>query len=82
MGWEKEGERKADRLQQSTDALFHEHRTLGVQVSAALLTWATYFQVSAVTDNCSSTHACEGIGREGQRGRGSGEKLTLDTSYE
>lgn len=46
---EEEGEREADGLQQSTDALFRDRQdSLGVQVSAALLTWATYFQVAVV----------------------------------
>jgi len=47
MGWEEEGEQEAQRLQQSTDALFSSRQeSLGIKVPSAHLTWATYLQVS------------------------------------
>lgn len=75
---EEEGEQEADGLQQSTDALFRDRQdSLGVQVSAALLTWATYFQVSVVPKR---QQLNMWMRRERERGRGSSAKLAPDKS--
>lgn len=65
MGWEEEGEQEAQRLQQSTDALFSSRqKALGIKVPSAHLTWATYFQVSG-DPKCQQLNVC----REGTQER-------------
>lgn len=70
MGWEEEGEQEAQRLQQSTDALFSSRqKALGIKVPSAHLAWATYFQVSG-DPKCQQLNVCREGTQERETGRG------------